>query len=90
MGPNQPNPFTAETQIRFTNPRRQALALSVYDSQGRLVDVLFDGVRDAGAESFRWRAGRDRGAPLPPGVYFLRLSGGGETIARKAVLLETR
>jgi extracellular elastinolytic metalloproteinase len=90
MGPNQPNPFKAETQIRFTNPRRQALALSVYDSQGRLVDVLFEGVRDAGAESFLWRAGRDQDAPLPPGVYFLRLSGGGETIARKAVLLETR
>ena len=79
---NEPNPFAAQTRIRFTNPRAQALRLSAYDSQGRLVDVLFDGERGAGTESFAWRARRPDGSPLHSGVYFLRLAGGGRRRSR--------
>lgn len=84
---NAPNPFSAETRVRFELPRAATVRLAVYDAQGRLVATLIDGAHRGGAASLAW-SGRDAaGARLDPGVYFLRLESDGEAVSRKIVLM---
>ena len=52
---NYPNPFVHSTSITYTLPRRSHVKLSVYDLQGRLVEELLDGTREAGEHQVEWR-----------------------------------
>jgi hypothetical protein len=80
--PCYPNPFNPSTVIRFSLPRTEHATLIVYDSMGRQVKVLADGVVGAGEHSVMFE-----GAALPSGVYFARLEGVGMTRTQKLVLL---
>ena len=73
-----PNPCKGTTEIRFSPlaSRISPLALSVYDTQGRL--VLLRPVR---ASSFILQA-----SSLPAGAYFLRLTSGGRADCTRLVV----
>ena len=79
---NYPNPFNPSTQIRYTLDAAAPVRLAVYDVQGRLVRMLVDGVRPAGAHSVAFEAGT-----LPSGTYFYRLETPRQTYTRPLVLL---
>ncbi|MBI5835939.1 MAG: T9SS type A sorting domain-containing protein [Candidatus Eisenbacteria bacterium] len=86
---NTPNPFGAGTRIRFVVPAGAAgqdLELSVYDTQGRLVRTLARGPARVGAQSLAWDGSDAGGARAGSGVYFYRLTLGGERLIRKMVL----
>jgi hypothetical protein len=55
--------------------------LSLFDLQGREVDVLLDADRDVGRHVAAIDAGR-----LPAGVYFLRLRAAGAELQRRMAL----
>jgi hypothetical protein len=57
--------------------------LSVFDSQGRNVATLINGIREAGAHSISWNA-----ANLPSGIYIYRLEAGGFAAIQKMVLMK--
>ena len=87
LSQNAPNPFTGETMIRFSVPRKMNVKLSVYDISGRLVRTVADGEMDAGEHSLAWD-GRDAFARnASPGVYFLRMSTPERSLQKKMVLL---
>ena len=82
-----PNPFAtsgAGIRVRFTAPAGRA-ALDAYDARGRHVARLFEGDASAGA-SVAWRGVSDRGAIVPAGLYWLRLSAGGAARTRRVVV----
>jgi len=54
--------------------------LRVYDTRGRLVDVIWDGRLVPEAREVAWRPGR-----LVSGTYLFRLSSGGDSATRKVV-----
>jgi hypothetical protein len=84
---SRPNPFTNETELRFTLAQTTHVTLSIYDVAGRLVRRLVDEQRGAGQHAVTW-AGRDTdGRPLPTGVYFSRLVAGDFVQAKKLMLL---
>jgi hypothetical protein len=61
--------------------------LSAVDVAGRLVRAL-QGMRDsAGRYRVRWDGRDGAGRPAASGTYFLRLSVGGRTVTRRAVLV---
>lgn len=66
-----PNPFTARTGFRFSVEETQEVRLELYDVQGRLVKVLYQGHATAG----RMQEVEINGAGLPGGVYFAHLIG---------------
>ncbi|MFN8179215.1 MAG: FlgD immunoglobulin-like domain containing protein [bacterium] len=70
-----PNPFAAATQIRYRADAAATTSLDVYDVAGRHVRALVRPlVRPvAGDYLADWDGTDDAGAPLPAGVYFLRL-----------------
>jgi hypothetical protein len=76
---NHPNPFGAETEIRFELRRDTRIALDVFDARGRLVSTLIDEFKPAGRHAVPLA-----GVELPAGVYFYRArTPSGDTGARK-------
>jgi hypothetical protein len=82
-----PNPFDAETLVRWRLALGTRVRVDVFDVAGRRVTTLLDGARSAGPGQVRW-TGRDAaGAPVAAGVYFVRVRAAGETQARRVVLV---
>ncbi len=80
---NYPNPFNPSTTVRFMLPARQHVRLAVYNALGQEVQVLVEGVREAGEHEVRFTARN-----LPSGVYFARLEAAAHTAVRSLVLAE--
>jgi hypothetical protein len=85
---NVPNPFNPATTIRFDLPRRERVRLAVYDTSGRLVRTLVDGVREPGVKSVAWDGRNGIGRPVASGVYFYRITAGEFVQTRKMLLLQ--
>lgn len=89
LAPNHPNPFNPTTELRFGLPAPAVVTLRILDVQGREVARPLSGVSlPAGEQRLRWEALDDAGRPLPSGVYFCRLSAGGEQASRALLLLK--
>ncbi len=68
LAQNFPNPFNSRTTIRYTLPARARVVLRIFDSLGKQVALLADGIQSAGPHQHTWEAGA-----LPSGNYFYRL-----------------
>lgn len=80
---NYPNPFNPSTTIEYTVPVKQHVTLKLYDTRGREVAVLFDGIRNQGQYKTEWN-----GSALPSGIYIYKLKSGTEVISKKLTLLK--
>jgi hypothetical protein len=83
LGAASPNPFNPMTRISYSLADAGPVDLSIYDVNGRLVERLVSGVRDAGKHMIEWNA-----SGLASGIYFYRLKAGEFTQTRKLVLLK--
>ncbi|MFZ1728542.1 MAG: 5'-nucleotidase C-terminal domain-containing protein [Bacteroidota bacterium] len=63
-----PNPFVDQSVLTFETVEAMPLVIKVYDTVGREVAVLRDGVVPAGVQSVVFNA-----AALPSGMYFCRM-----------------
>jgi len=72
-----PNPFQAETVLRFSLPGSAHVQLRVYDVAGHLVANVMDATLPAGDHSAPFRA-----ASLPAGLYFASLRVNGTLFTR--------
>jgi hypothetical protein len=81
LGQNYPNPFGANTTIRYELPAPGPVSLRLYDTLGREVGVLVDRAETAGLQSIDFDGSR-----LPNGVYFCRLKAGGLAQTKKLVV----
>jgi probable HAF family extracellular repeat protein len=82
-----PNPMRTETRIRFTLPEPAQVVLGIYDLSGRRLRALADHTFAAGQGEVRWD-GRDRhGAPVEPGLYWVRLEALGRTLTSRIAVL---
>jgi hypothetical protein len=77
-----PNPFHAETALRFTLPTRQPVSLRIYSVTGQLVRTLVDAPLPPGDHSAMFRAD-----DLPSGAYFAVLRVGGVQMSRTLMLI---
>ena len=80
---NYPNPFNPTTEIRYRIPKATRVSLKVYDTLGREVAVLFDGIRDPG----RYTATFDASG-LSAGTYVCKMTAGNFVATRRLVLLK--
>ena len=85
---NVPNPFGAQTAIRYTLRSQAPVTVQVFDQSGRLVrTVVRSNTQLAGPHEISWDARDDAGRHVTMGVYFARILAGTEAFARKMVLL---
>jgi plastocyanin len=83
LDPAFPNPFNAETTVRFSLPENRTVRVAVYDQEGREAAVLFDGPASAGPHEVRFD-----GSALTSGVYLVRLKAEGFTGLKRVTLLK--
>ena len=89
LAPNIPNPFNSTTRIRFVLPAATTVDLAIYDTRGRRIATLLEGVwRDIGEHDVVWRGLDDAGRPQPSGVYLCRLDAGGHREHSKLILVQ--
>ncbi len=77
-----PNPFNSVAVLRFDLPETTYIGIHLFDSSGRLVDVLLGGKLEAG----RYRRVISAG-DLSSGIYFCKLTAGKEIHTTKLVLI---
>jgi hypothetical protein len=84
---NYPNPFNPSTTISFVLPRESHVTLSIYDILGRYVNTVKDETMQEGHREAVWDGRDERGRGVDSGIYFYRLTAGGQSLMRKMVLL---
>ncbi len=85
---NSPNPFNPTTTISFELPRREEVALTIYNIMGQLVRKMDIGTKPAGRYSVVWDGNNSAGQPVASGIYFYRIDAGSFTASKKMVLLK--
>lgn len=79
-----PNPFRTSTTLRFSTQRAGDVAISVFDTGGRVVwrrNQHFP----AGSHEVKWDGRDETGRPIPEGVLFYDVRTAGEQQTRKLV-----
>jgi hypothetical protein len=83
---SSPNPFNAESRIRFTLSRASQVELSVYDISGALVTTLSNGKLENGSHVFRWNGLNKEGFRATAGLYVYRLAADGKVFHCRTLL----
>ena len=95
LNQNYPNPFNPTTTISYTvRPTRnddgspQRTELNVYNILGQHVRTLVDKVQIPGSYEIEWDGNNAGGRRVASGVYFYRLTLGGESATKKMLLVK--
>ncbi len=83
LHPFYPNPFNPVTTLNYSMNSGDMVNLSVYDVMGRMVSQLVDQFQTAGDYHIQWN-----GESFPSGLYFAKLTAGGQTLTMKLVLMK--
>ena len=81
--PNYPNPFNANTTIRYEIPETSPVILSICDINGRLIKVLENTMCQPGKYTKIWDA-----TNISSGVYLIRIQAGSFQQVRKCLLIK--
>jgi hypothetical protein len=77
---NFPNPFNPRTKLAFDIPPMREgntkVRLSIFNSLGQRVSILYQGQISAGRYSTEWDGKDDLGNQLPSGIYYATLRAG--------------
>jgi hypothetical protein len=80
---NYPNPFNPVTKIVYQIPKASFVKLSVYDAEGKLVKVLYEGMQTQLTNTIEFSA-----ADLSSGVYFYEMNAGDFRGVKKMILVK--
>ena len=83
LGNSYPNPFNPSTTIDFEIPVDSRVVLKIYNLAGQEVATLKNETMSAGKHSITWDA-----KGMPSGVYFYKLTSGGQSETKKMLLLK--
>src|SRR5262249_58568841 len=83
-----PNPVRDQARFELALPRAAHARLALYDVMGRRVQTLVDADLPAGRSFASWDAtSGSGGASVGAGLYWARLTVGGQTLQRRFTLL---
>lgn len=84
---NYPNPFNAQTFIRFSIPENAVVTLTVYDMLGRFVKTLHHKELVSGWHTVQWDARNQQHVDVGSGVYLIQMKAGTFQDIRKMLLV---
>jgi DNA-binding beta-propeller fold protein YncE len=89
---NFPNPFNPETWIPYQLGDDAHVKFSIYDSTGKLVQLMDLGHKPAGSymdkdKAIYWDGRNEAGEPVSSGTYFIHLSADSFSSTRKIVMI---
>jgi hypothetical protein len=79
---NYPNPFNPSTIINYELLMTSEIELSIYNSLGQRVTILFSGKKETGKHEIKWDA-----SEFASGVYYYQLRAGEFVDVKKMILL---
>ena len=83
-----PNPFSENTQVRFSLANDARVKLQVFDITGRLITTLLPGsIIGAGEHSQTWDGKNNYGNKITKGIYYYRLEVNDKNINKKIICL---
>ena len=85
--PNYPNPFNAETALRYALPSSGRVRVTVFDPVGRRVRLLVDRLESPGYYTVSWDGRDDAGEEVGSGMYVWRIEASGAVRMGKMVLV---
>jgi hypothetical protein len=77
---NYPNPFTQNTYIKMCIPYQNELKISVYNTNGQLIDVVHEGLIEVGERIFEWQPATNQ-----RGIYMCKIQFGKQTSYLKLI-----
>jgi hypothetical protein len=80
---NFPNPFNAQTTIRYSLPEQSMVWIEVFDILGHKIETIAEGTKPAGSYQAIWDAG-DQSS----GIYFYRIKAGDKVETKRMTLLK--
>jgi hypothetical protein len=83
-----PNPFTYAATIRYGVPVATKTKIAVYDVSGKLMMVLFDGIKQPGWHVVTWNGDDNSHLKASSGIYFCEIKTEDTRIVRKLILLK--
>jgi len=78
-----PNPFNSAVRLDYSLAEAGRVNLSIYDLNGRLIDVVVNSEKSIGVHSVHWNA-----SALPSGVYIAALKAGERASKVKVTLVK--
>jgi flagellar hook assembly protein FlgD len=88
LGTNYPNPSNPSTTISFSVAEPTRVWLTIYDVDGRRVQVLVDEEMGSGPHVARWDGRNAGGQRVGAGIYFAVLKTQARQLVRKLVLVQ--
>ncbi len=85
---NYPNPFNPVTTIAYVLNKTTDINLSIYDTEGRLVNTLISSKQSPGYKTISWSGIDNKGNKVSSGIYFCVLKGNGFHESLKMILLK--
>ncbi len=97
---NYPNPFSSSStptaqhttiihyEIAATQSNAQPVELTIYNTQGQLVNTLVHETQTSGKHEATWNGANAQGWRVPAGVYFYRLKMGEQVATKKMVVVQ--
>ena len=82
---NYPNPFNPSTRIKYSVSSNSWVAIKVYNILGKEIAVILNEQEHPGEYVVDFHAGKYN---LTSGVYFYKLTAGGNTLVKKMLLLK--
>jgi aminopeptidase N len=83
LNQNEPNPFRHSTMISYDVSTEAKVTISIYDSNGKLLNCLVDRIHSPGSFRFEWFE-----TGLTPGIYFLKMEAGRFVETRKMLVIK--
>ncbi len=85
---NYPNPFFANTMIKFENLQNQHISITIHSGQGRLVKNLANGVYSAGIHEVLWDGKDNEGKTVHSGEYFYTIKTDDQIETKKMIIFK--
>lgn len=70
-----PNPASDQLNISLSNPLDRQTSIRIYQSDMKMINVLWDDVLRAGEHGFTWNLNSTSGTKVAAGTYFMVVSG---------------
>ena len=80
---NYPNPFNPSTSVEYALPQANEVVVSIFNTNGQLVETIQAGYQDAGYHNVSWNASN-----VSAGIYFLQFKAGNFSKVIKMTLLK--
>jgi hypothetical protein len=88
VGQNYPNPFNPETNFEYQLPKAGHVSIDVYNILGQNVRNLVSADQEAGVYTAHWNGTNNKGAKVPSGIYFYRVSANDFSDVKKMIMLK--